>query len=213
MTYGQQVVDNIQNIVGCNSALATVEALSLAVLCRFLAEEGLPVTSRQQVIDKIFLVMYRNLALPSTPTAKAGFHQHQQLLYRHSQYWHSCLCTHEIFSFAVVCRFLAEEGLPMTYRQQVVEYILNLMGRNSALPSAGTANVDPFTSSGAYIPDGSAFPAPGSASQGTGDPFTSVAPSAYYAPHVLSQYRITLAVSYAGLHKAEGSGRHNYFCI
>ncbi len=26
MTYGQQVVDNIQNIVGCNSALATVQS-------------------------------------------------------------------------------------------------------------------------------------------------------------------------------------------
>ena len=132
--------------------------------------------------------MYRNLALPSAATAKAALHQQQQLSYWHRSYWHPYLRIDEILSFALVCRFLAEEGLPMTYRQQVVEYILNLMGRDSALPSAGTANVDPFTSSGAYVPGGSAFPAPGRASQGAGDPFTSTSPSAYYAPHVLSQY-------------------------
>lgn len=62
----------------------------------------------------------------------------------------------------------------MTYREQVVNYILNLMGRDSALPSAATTNVDPFTSSGAYVPGASAFPAPGSALQGS-DPFTSEA--------------------------------------
>ncbi len=84
-----------------------------------------------------------------------------------------------------LCRFLAEEGLPMTYREQVVNYILNLMGRNSALPSAATANVDPFTSSGAYVPGALGFLAPGYASQGS-DPFTSRAafllllPSTYF---------------------------------
>lgn len=75
-------------------------------------------------------------------------------------------------SWKPLCRFLEEEGLPMTYRQQVVDYILNLMGRDSALPAAGSPNVDPFTSSGAYVPGGSSFPAPGGASHRS-DPFTS----------------------------------------
>ncbi len=67
-------------------------------------------------------------------------------------------------------RFLLEEGLPITYRQQVVDYILNLMGQSSALPAVQTTNVDPFTSSGAYVPGASNFPAPGTS---FGDPFTS----------------------------------------
>ena len=69
-------------------------------------------------------------------------------------------------------RFLAQEGLPLTYRQQVVDYILNLMGRSSALPAAATSNVDPFTGSGAYVPGASAFPAPGTASHSS-NPFIS----------------------------------------
>ena len=69
-------------------------------------------------------------------------------------------------------RFLAEEGLPLTYRQQVMDYVLNLMGRSSPLPAAGTSNVDPFTGSGAYIPGASAFPAPGTASHSS-NPFIS----------------------------------------
>ena len=59
----------------------------------------------------------------------------------------------------------------MTYRQQVVDYILNLMGRDSALPSTATANVDPFTGSGAYVAGASAVPAPGRPSNSS-DPFT-----------------------------------------
>jgi hypothetical protein len=73
----------------------------------------------------------------------------------------------------------------MTYRAQVVSYILNLMGRDSALPSAATANVDPFTSSGAYVPGASALPAPGSASQRS-DPFTSGAASFFSLPQATS---------------------------
>ncbi len=70
-------------------------------------------------------------------------------------------------------RFLLEEGLPITYRQQVVDYILNLMGQSSALPAVQTANVDPFTSGGAYVPGASNFPTPG---RSFGDPFTSGVP-------------------------------------
>ncbi|CAL8462941.1 g2475 [Coccomyxa elongata] len=72
--------------------------------------------------------------------------------------------------YDVAERFLLEEGLPITYRQQVVDYILNLMGQGSALPAVQTANVDPFTSSGAYVPGASNFPTPGGS---FGDPFTS----------------------------------------
>lgn len=63
------------------------------------------------------------------------------------------------------------EGLPITYRQEVVHYILNLMGQNSALAPVHTANVDPFTSTGAYVPGASNFPAPGGSSS-FGDPLT-----------------------------------------
>ena len=78
-----------------------------------------------------------------------------------------------VFRPLLLYRFLAEEELPMTYRQQVVDYILNLMGRDTALPSAAPANVDPFTSSGAYVAGASAFPAPGRPSSSS-DPFTGV---------------------------------------
>lgn len=77
-------------------------------------------------------------------------------------------------SLLLLRRFLADEGLPMTYRQQVVDYILNLMGCNSALPTAATANVDPFTGSGAYVAGASDVPAPGRPSSSS-DPFTGVA--------------------------------------
>ncbi len=65
----------------------------------------------------------------------------------------------------------------MTYREQVVTYILNLMGQASALAPVGGANVDPFTGQGAYVPGASnGCPAAGSSS-GTSrashaDPFT-----------------------------------------
>ena len=51
-------------------------------------------------------------------------------------------------------------------------YILNLMGQASALPPVASANVDPFTSAGAYVPGASsALPASGSRS-----PIGSIAP-------------------------------------
>ena len=70
-----------------------------------------------------------------------------------------------------LCRFLINENLPITYRQQVVDYILNLMGQSSALPQIPSVNVDPFTGSGAYVPGNSSAPAPGSRTP-LGDPFT-----------------------------------------
>jgi len=74
-------------------------------------------------------------------------------------------------------RFLLAEGLPTTYRQQVVDYILNLMGQGAALPPVQSTNVDPFTSSGAYVPGSSSgLPAAGT-STSYGDPFTSKCPS------------------------------------
>ena len=73
------------------------------------------------------------------------------------------------------CRFLADEGLPMTYREQVVTYILNLMGQASALAPVASTNVDPFTGQGAYVPGAAnGFPTPGGgASASHADPFTS----------------------------------------
>ena len=56
----------------------------------------------------------------------------------------------------------------------MVDYVLNLMGQGSALPPVQSTNVDPFTSTGAYVPGASNFPAPGG-SLSSGDPFTSEA--------------------------------------
>lgn len=39
----------------------------------------------------------------------------------------------------------------MSYREQIVEFIINGTGGNKAAP-APTTNVDPFTGGGAYIP-------------------------------------------------------------
>ena len=65
----------------------------------------------------------------------------------------------------------------MTYREQVVSYILNLMGQASALAPVASANVDPFTGQGAYVPGASnGFPTPGGGGGGASaphaDPFT-----------------------------------------
>ena len=90
------------------------------------------------------------------------------------------LCQGSVADYArrllLPCSFLEEEDLPLTYREQVVTYILNLMGQASALAPVASANVDPFTSTGAYVPGGgSGFPAPGG-SRPAGDPFTSKFP-------------------------------------
>jgi hypothetical protein len=70
-------------------------------------------------------------------------------------------------------RFLIDEGLPITYKQQMVDYILNVIGQSSALAPVSSVNVDPFTGTGAYVPGASSFPAPGTSSS-LGDPFTGV---------------------------------------
>ncbi|KAK9809770.1 hypothetical protein WJX73_004494 [Symbiochloris irregularis] len=82
-------------------------------------------------------------------------------------------------------RFLAAENLPWSYREQIVEFIAKNSDGGAAQPPVPSANVDPFTGSGAYVPGSSSGrPQPGSASHavtgGGSDPFTGL--GAYTAP-------------------------------
>ena len=74
--------------------------------------------------------------------------------------------------YAAAEQFLETSGLPMEYREQVVNFIVQNVG--SANVAQG-ANVDPFTGAGAYVPGGAptgAFGAGGGAYGGSHDPFT-----------------------------------------
>ena len=76
--------------------------------------------------------------------------------------------------YAAAEQFLETSGLPMEYREQVVNFIVQNVG--SANVAQG-ANVDPFTGAGAYVPGGvptggGAFGAGGGGYGGSHDPFT-----------------------------------------
>jgi len=60
-------------------------------------------------------------------------------------------------------RFIAEHGLPISYREQIVDFILQNAGAAAPPPQATMMNADPFTGGGAYVP--SAAPAGLSATQ------------------------------------------------
>ena len=67
-----------------------------------------------------------------------------------------------------MCRFLAAENLPATYREQVVQFILQNSAGAAGAPAAHTPSVDPFTGGSAYVPGASRPPVTG----GGFDPFT-----------------------------------------
>ena len=75
--------------------------------------------------------------------------------------------------YAAAEQFLETSGLPMEYREQVVNFIVQNVG--SANVAQG-ANVDPFTGAGAYVPGGApsggGFGAGGGGYGGSHDPFT-----------------------------------------
>lgn len=72
-------------------------------------------------------------------------------------------------------RFIERNGLPQSYKEQIVQWILDNTG-GAVGASAPTTNVDPFTGGGAYVPGASSFPQPGSHNNDSiyanADPFT-----------------------------------------
>ncbi|KAK3255871.1 hypothetical protein CYMTET_34970, partial [Cymbomonas tetramitiformis] len=69
----------------------------------------------------------------------------------------------------VAANWLEQEGLPASYREQVVDFILQNTGGAAALPSMMPANTDPFTGAGSYMP----APASNNVGMATNpDPFT-----------------------------------------
>ncbi len=68
-------------------------------------------------------------------------------------------------------RFIERNELPTSYREQIVEFILQKTD-GAVSTSAPSYNADPFTGGGAYVPGAaSSFPQPG-AQQSYADPFT-----------------------------------------
>lgn len=73
-------------------------------------------------------------------------------------------------------RFIERNELPQSYKEQIVQWILDNTG-GAVGASAPSANVDPFTGGGAYIPGAaSSFPQPGNQNNDSiytnADPFT-----------------------------------------
>ncbi|KAK9806981.1 hypothetical protein WJX72_009418 [[Myrmecia] bisecta] len=85
-------------------------------------------------------------------------------------------------------RFIDNENLPATYREQIVNFILQNTGGTVALPAIPMQNVDPFTGTGAYVPGagvGGVGQPPHTVTGGSADPFTGAgayAPSASQPP-------------------------------
>eukprot|EP00884_Botryococcus_braunii_P012565 jgi/Botrbrau1/21309/Bobra.0184s0020.1 len=78
--------------------------------------------------------------------------------------------------YIVADRWLMENDMPSEFREQIVEFILGVVGREGASVSQPSSNVDPFTGGGSYVP-GSGGPTPGtgfSGGLGSADPFTGV---------------------------------------
>ena len=68
-------------------------------------------------------------------------------------------------------RFIERNELPTSYREQIVEFILQKTD-GAVSTSAPSYSADPFTGGGAYVPAAaSSFPQPGS-QQSYADPFT-----------------------------------------
>ncbi|KAL3142952.1 hypothetical protein ABBQ38_003237 [Trebouxia sp. C0009 RCD-2024] len=69
-------------------------------------------------------------------------------------------------------KFIERNELPTSYREQIVEFILQKTAGAVSTP-APSHNVDPFTGGGAYVPGGaSSFPQPGGQRSSNADPFT-----------------------------------------
>jgi hypothetical protein len=70
-----------------------------------------------------------------------------------------------------VSRFIERNELPTSYREQIVEFILQKTD-GAVSTSAPSYNTDPFTGGGAYVPGAASnFPQPGT-HQSYADPFT-----------------------------------------
>eukprot|EP00887_Chlorella_sp_A99_P006848 scaffold2.g6848.t1 len=69
--------------------------------------------------------------------------------------------------------FLINEGLPTTYREQIVQFILQNTGGRVSAPPIGL-NPDPYTGGGAYVPGAgsSDFPSGGASYGDSADPYT-----------------------------------------
>ncbi len=68
---------------------------------------------------------------------------------------------------------MEQENLPITYRQQIVDFVLQNTAGALAMPAPVTANVDPFTGAGAYQPTAShGRSAPANLDGPNVDPFT-----------------------------------------
>lgn len=85
--------------------------------------------------------------------------------------WHVSIASNMVF-----CRFIERNGLPQSYKEQIVQWILDNTG-GAVGSSAPTSNVDPFTGGGAYVPgSASSFPQSGSRNNDSiyanADPFT-----------------------------------------
>ena len=82
----------------------------------------------------------------------------------------------ELRQISVLCRFIERNGLPQSYKEQIVQWILDNTG-GAVGTFVPTSNVDPFTGGGAYVPgSASSFPQPGSHNNDSiyanADPFT-----------------------------------------
>ncbi|PAN09362.1 hypothetical protein PAHAL_2G017000 [Panicum hallii] len=65
--------------------------------------------------------------------------------------------------YAVADKWLLKENLPLTYRQQVVEFILQNSGQNNFVPDPSFR--DPYTGGNAYVPGGQPSSSNGNASK------------------------------------------------
>eukprot|EP00232_Nephroselmis_pyriformis_P020757 CAMPEP_0182864674 /NCGR_PEP_ID=MMETSP0034_2-20130328/7288_1 /TAXON_ID=156128 /ORGANISM="Nephroselmis pyriformis, Strain CCMP717" /LENGTH=95 /DNA_ID=CAMNT_0024996935 /DNA_START=287 /DNA_END=570 /DNA_ORIENTATION=- len=54
--------------------------------------------------------------------------------------------------YDVAERWLQDEELPASYREQVVNFIVQNTGGTAAMPAPASYNVDPFTGGGSYVP-------------------------------------------------------------
>ena len=71
-----------------------------------------------------------------------------------------------------MCRFIERNELPTSYREQIVDFILQKTDGAVSAP-APSHNVDPFTGGGAYVPGAASnLPQPGAHRSTYADPFT-----------------------------------------
>ena len=71
---------------------------------------------------------------------------------------------------------MEQENLPITYRQQIVDFVLANTAGALAMPAPASMNVDPFTGAAAYQPSATHGHRAPAASDGPNvDPFTGTA--------------------------------------